>query len=219
MKNFIKLLQTIENHTDDETLAFIIMDHYADIRNAAQNIYNNNTTRKNAVKGYGIPERLKDIQDHDNGLYCDGCTAVSLAMTRPQYDENNTIYKMFKEQFQKKRRPVSLRDSFDYSIAAARCNGWRQGDTDHIIRIEGHIYNLSLVAKVYKCIADNKEVNGCRIEITDDRHPIMILSSRYGVGVVLPICSERPGLYDVTPGDSDLDKIMDRLTERAKKTA
>ena len=219
MKNFIELMRTLENHTDDETLAALIMEYNADVIETAQGLRHNNTTRKNAVKSYSIPENLKKIQDHENGLYCDGVSAVSLARTAPKYDENNSIFKVFKDTLKKTRRPADIRDSFDYAIAAAKCNGWRQGNADHIIRIDGHIYNISLIARVYNCIADNKEFNGCRVELTDDRHPVLVLSSRYGLGIVLPVCSESPGLYDVTPGASDLDRFIDRMTERIKKTA
>ena len=168
----------------------LIYDIRTEIIDTAGALRHNNSTRKQAAKSYigSTPDHLAKQQEPGNGLYTDGHTAISLAVKGAHYKEEGlakTILDIIKD-----RKPADLRDSFDYSIATAKVNGWRQGDTDHYIMVEGHYYNLSLIAKVYNCIADNKQYNGCRVEIqTEGKHPALILSTNYGIGIVLPfIC-------------------------------
>lgn len=80
--------------------------------------------------------------------------------------------------------------------------------------VEGHYYNLSLIARVYNCIADNKTYNGCRLEIqTDAKHPALIMSTQYGIGIVLPFNGPANLTYNVTPREgllSAIDKEIDK---------
>ena len=173
-----------------------------------------------------IPDRLQEKQDAENGIYIDGVTAVSVRTPGARYDENNETVKMFLS-ILKDRRPADMRDSLDYSIAEAKENGWRLGDTDHYITVNGENYNLSLVARIYNIIADPKtEYNGVRWEIetgVDRKHHALILTSKHGIGVVLPFNSSTARMYNVTPGSSNLDDIQGRITaaawNEAEKTA
>lgn len=228
MKKMIELLRTLEGHTDSETMTKLITGIRLDILETAQNIHHNNSTRKAALSSYikSIPDRLQEKQDTENGLYIDGVTAVSVRTPGARYDENNDTVKMFLS-ILKDRKPADMRDSLDYPIAEAKENGWRLGDTDHYITVNGEKYNLSLVARIYNIIADPKsEYNGVRWEIEsgDDRkHHALILTSKHGIGVVLPFNSSTARMYDVTPGASDLDEIQKRISEaawnEAEKTA
>ena len=228
MIRIIELLKKLEGHTDNDTMAEIIAGIRLDILETAQTIKHNNSTRKAALNSYikSIPDRLQEKQDAENGIYTDGTTAVSVRTPGARYDENDDMVKMFLS-ILKDRKPADMRDSLDYSIAEAKENGWRLGDTDHYITVNGERYNLSLVAHIYNIIADPKtEYNGVRweIETGDDRkHHALILTSKHGIGVVLPFNSSITRMYDVTPGSSDLDDIQKRITaaawNEAEKTA
>lgn len=228
MKRTIDLLKKLEGHTDNDTMTEIIAGIRLDILETAQTIKHNNSTRKAALNSYikSIPDRLQEKQDAENGIYIDGTTAVSVRTPGARYDENNDTVKMFLS-ILKDRKPADMRDSLDYSIAEAKENGWRLGDTDHYITANGERYNLSLVARIYNIIADPKtEYNGVRWEIEtgeDRKHHALILTSKHGIGVVLPFNSSITRMYDVTPGSSDLDDIQKRITaaawNEAEKTA
>lgn len=227
MKRIIDLLKKLEGHTDNDTMAEIIAGIRLDIMETAQTIKHNNSTRKAALNSYikSIPDRLQEKQDTENGIYLDGTTAVSVRTPGARYDENNETVKMFLS-ILKNRKPADMRDSLDYPIAEAKENGWRLGDTDHYITVNGEKYNLSLVARIYNIIADPKEYNGVRweIETGDNRkHHALIMTSKHGIGVVLPFNSSIARMYDVTPGSSDLDEIQKRITaaawNEAEKTA
>lgn len=227
MKRIIDLLKKLEGHTDNDTMTDIITGIRLDILETAQTIKHNNSTRKAALNSYikSIPDRLQEKQDTENGIYIDGVTAVSVRTPGARYDENNETVKMFLS-ILKNRKPADMRDSLDYPIAEAKENGWRLGDTDHYITVNGEKYNLSLVARIYNIIADPKEYNGVRweIETGDDRkHHALILTSKHGIGVVLPFNSSINRMYNVTPGASDLDEIQKRITtaawNEAEKTA
>lgn len=228
MKKMIDLLKKLEGHTDNDTMAELIAGIRLDILETAQTIKHSNSTRKAALNSYikSIPDRLQEKQDTENGIYIDGTTAVSVRTPGARYDENNETVKMFLS-ILKNRKPADMRDSLDYSIAEAKENGWRLGDTDHFITVNGERYNLSLVAHIYNIIADPKtEYNGVRweIETGDNRkHHALIMTSKHGIGVVLPFNSSIARMYDVTPGSSDLDEIQKRITaaawNEAEKTA
>lgn len=228
MKRIIELLKKLEGHTDNNTMTEIITGIRLDILETAQTIKHNNSTRKAALSSYikSIPDRLLEKQDTENGIYTDGTTAVSVRTPGARYDENNDMVKMFLS-ILKNRKPIDMRDSLDYSIAEAKENGWRLGDTDHYITVNGETYNLSLVARIYNIIADPKiEYNGVRweIETRDDRKQhALILTSKHGIGVVLPFNSSTDRMYDVTPGLSDIDEIEKRIVavawNEAEKTA
>ena len=228
MIKMIELLKKLEGHTDNDTMTEIITGIRLDILETAQTIKHNNSTRKAALNSYikSIPDRLQEKQDAENGIYIDGTTAVSVRTPGARYDENNDTVKIFLS-ILKDRKPVDMRDSLDYPIAEAKENGWRLGDTDHYITVNGENYNLSLVARIYNIIADPKsEYNGVRWEIEsgeDRKHHALILTSKHGIGVVLPFNSSTARMYDVTPGSSDLDEIQKRITaavwNEAEKTA
>lgn len=228
MKRIIDLLKKLEGHTDNDTMIEIITGIRLDILETAQTIKHNNSTRKAALNSYtkSIPDRLQEKQDTENGIYTDGVSAVSVRTPGAKYDENNEMVKMFLS-ILKDIKPADMRDALDYSIAEAKENGWRLGDTDHYITVNGERYNLSLVAHIYNIIADPKtEYNGVRWEIetgNDRKHHALILTSKHGIGVVLPFNSSTARMYDVTPGSSDLDDIQKRITaaawNEAEKTA
>lgn len=227
MIRMIELLKKLEGHTDNETMIEFITGIRLDILETAQTIKHNNSTRKAALNSYikSIPDRLQEKQDTENGIYLDGTSAVSVRTPGARYDENNETVKMFLS-ILKNRKPADMRDSLDYPIAEAKENGWRLGDTDHYITVNGEKYNLSLVARIYNIIADPKEYNGVRweIETGDNRkHHALIMTSKHGIGVVLPFNSSIARMYDVTPGASDLDEIQKRISEaawnEAEKTA
>ena len=228
MIRMIELLKKLEGHTDNDTMTEIIVGIRFDILETAQTIKHNNSTRKAALNSYikSIPDRLQEKQDTENGIYTDGTTAVSVRTPGARYDENNGIVQMFLS-ILKDRKPADMRDSLDYPIAETKENGWRLGDTDHYITVNGEHYNLSLVARIYNIIADPKtEYNGVRWEIEsgDNRkHHALILTSKHDIGVVLPFNSATARMYDVTPGTSDLDEIQKRIAaaawNEAEKTA
>lgn len=220
MKIF-EVLRTIKDHTDTDTMAKLIYDTRQEIIETAGTLKHNKSTREAAIKAYSnnTPDNLAKMQEPENGLYTEGHTAISIPVKGAKYDGEKGIAKMMLDII-KNKKPTDLRDSFDYSIAAAKVNGWRLGDTDHYIMVEGHYYNLSLIARVYNCIADNKTYNGCRLEIqTDAKHPALIMSTQYGIGIVLPFKCPANLTYNVTPGegllsaiDKDIDKrIMDGI--------
>ena len=216
-KNFFELYKVLEKHTDEETLSYLIYNYYQEVIDEAQKIKHNNTTRAAALKSYVSECNANGLKpDPDNGLYCEGHTAVNIPVKGAKYDDNNTIVKCFMDFLKGARCPVDFRDTIDYAIATAKCNGWRLGDTNFYIKINGAYYNLSLVARVYNCIADPKNnINGVRIEqdINENKphYAKLLLSSKYGLGLVLPFNSEcGAGLYDVTPGDDTLKKMIDR---------
>ena len=213
MKLF-EIFRTINKHTDAETLSYLLYQARKEIIETAETLKHNKTTREAAVKSYinNTPDNLAKVQEPENGLYCEGHTAISLPVKGASYDKEKGIAKMILDTFQNKK-PVDLRDSFDYSIAAAKVNGWRLGDIDHYIVVGGHYYNLSLIARVYNCIADNKTRNGCRLEIeTGKPHPALIMSTTCGIGIVLPFVCPGNLTYNVTPGEgfiSELEKDVE----------
>lgn len=220
MKNFIELYKVLEGHTDEETLSYLIYDHMQKIIDKVQEIRHNKSTRAAALKSY-----IKTVgsikQDEENGIFCDGKTALSIACKVSKYDETAPGFKPIMEVIKSERKPAPLRDSISYAIASARVNGWKQGDTDHYIRVGEAYYNLSLVAKVFNCIADPKNFNECDIEQTiNDNKSILMLRTRYGVGIVLPFIPQTlAGCYDVTPGDGTLEHMIKRHEERIKTAA
>lgn len=222
MIKMVDLLRKLEGHTDTDTMSELITKIRLDIRETVNGIHHNKTTRAAALKSYekNIPDRLKDKQNPEIGIYIDGVSAVSVTTPGARYDEDNETVKMFLS-ILKGRRPAYMRDSLDYSIAEAKENGWRLGDTDHYITVNGSTYNLTLVARIYNILVDpKKEINGVRWEIeTDKTHPALILTSQHGIGVVLPFTNSTTKLYDVTPGASSLDEIQKRITETMWKEA
>ena len=138
MKKMIDLLKKLEGHTDNDTMVEIIAGIRLDILETAQTIKHNNSTRTAALNSYikSIPDRLQEKQDAENGIYTDGTTAVSVRTPGARYDENNNMVKMFLS-ILKDRKPADMRDALDYSIAEAKENGWRLGDTDHYITVNG----------------------------------------------------------------------------------
>ena len=224
MKKMIDLLRTLNGHTDNEIMLDLIAGIRTDIYNTVQTIHHNNTTRKAALNSYikNIPDNLKNKQLPESGVYIDGVTAVALNTPGARYNEDDETVKIILSII-KDKKPADMRDSLDYPIAEAKENGWRLGDTDHYIVMEGETYNLSIVARVYNMIADpKKEYNGVRWEIeTGDnkKHHALILTSRYGIGVVLPFNNNTDKLYNVTPGASSLDEIQKEITDAAWKEA
>jgi len=223
MKKMIELLRKIEGHTDNDTMIDLIGDARLDILEILKSIKHNNTTRKAALESYkkSIPDHLQKKQIPESGVYVDGVTAVNVRTPGARYDEENDTIKMIL-QIIKNKKPADMRDSLDYPIAEAKYNGWRLGDRDHYIVVNGETYNLSLVAKVYNILADSKDLYGVRWEIEtgeDKRHHALILSSKHGLGVVLPFNNSIERLYNVTPGGSSLDEIQNRTTEEAWKEA
>ena len=210
MRNFVELYKILKDHTDEETLSYLVYEHREEIINELKKIKHNNTTRKAALESY--KKNVGKIeQDAENGIYCDGHTAISLAVTNPHYNEELGAFKYLYECVKAKRRPAPLKDSIGYAIASARIDGWKIGDTTHYIRVGDATYNLSLVVKVFNVIADPKNYNDCDIEIVHNDNPelaILLLRTRYGFGIVLPFRSNKIGLYDVTPGESTLDKMI-----------
>lgn len=220
MKNFIELYKVLEGHTDEETLSYLIYDHQHEITDKAQEIRHNKSTRAAALKSY-----IKTVgslrQDEENGIYCDGKTALSIACKVSKYDETAPGFKPIMEVIKSGRKPATLRDSITYAIASARVNGWKQGDTDHYIRVGEAYYNLSLVAKVFNCIADTKSYNECDIEQTiNGDKSIIMMRTRYGIGIVLPFIPQTlAGCYDVTPGEGTFEKLIKRHEERIREAA
>ena len=211
---FLEIMRTFKEDITAEAQARLFSDFRAEVFQTLKTLRHNNTTRAAAVKSYKgyIPEHLAKIQDDDNGLYTDGFSALSVNVKGAKYDDNNAIVKHFKNIFEHKQR-AELRDSIDYSIAIAKNNGWRIGDTDHYIIVNDCYYNLSLVARAFNCIADNKVFNDCDIwQQTDTKYKALLLSSKYGMALVLPFAAPGNLTYNVTPGDGlvdDLEKVND----------
>ena len=219
MKNFIELYKVLRDHTDMETLSFLVEDYQQEIVDTVMEIKHNNTTRKLAVDSYKkicLASGVK--QDIENGIMCEGHSAVSLAVKSPKYNEECPAFKFLLETVKSDKRPVCLKDSIDYSIATAKVNGWKMGDTDFFIRIGENKYNLSLVARIFNMIADPKNYNDCDLFIANGN--ILMLRTQYGFGIVLPFVSNNPGFYDVTPGDNSfVDMIKADFDKAVKEVA
>ena len=224
MKNFIELYKVLDGHTDDETLEYLIFNYLQDVVEKAQEIKHNKTTRESALNSYKKVCENKGVRiDPDNGIYCDGHTALSLNVNHPAYDETLPAFKCLHDVIKSNRKPEPLRDSINYAIAAAKVNGWKMGDNNYYITVGKATYNLSLVARIFNCIADNKTFNDCNIEqvISDNpQNAILVLRSRYGFGIILPFRHENmAGFYDVTPAAGTLDKLIEKHENKIKEVA
>lgn len=217
MKNFIELFKVLENHTDYETLAYLMGEHRQEIIDEAMKIKHNNSTRKAALSSY-----IKGVghikQDEEGGIYCDGHSVVNVCVKSPRYNEEAPGFKFLLEAIKAEKHPAPLRASVDYAIATAKCNGWKMGDTNFFVKIGASTYNLSLLAKVFNCIADPKTYNDVRIEqINGDREGCerLLLSTQYGVGLVLPFkYNGVGGFYNVTPSEGALETLQKRLDDK-----
>lgn len=215
----LEILRTLRGKTDVDTMNIIINSFRDEVGQTWNGIKNNNTTRAAAVKSYkgNTPGHLAKMQDDDNGLFTDGFTALSLPVKGAKYPDDNTIVKHFKGILQNKTR-VDLKTSINYSIATAKCNGWRLGDTDHYIKVNDCYYNLSLVARGFNCIADPKTYNDCDIwqdNTPGNKYKALLLSSKYGLYMVLPFAAPGNLTYNVTPGEGLFDDIQKENKEIA----
>lgn len=213
----LEILRTLRGKTDVDTMNIIINSFRDEVGQTWSGIKNNNTTRAAAVKSYkgNTPKHLANKQDDANGLYCDGVSALNIPVKGAKYDENNDIVKFFMD-ILKNKVPVDLKTSINYSIATAKCNGWRLGDTDHYIRVNDCYYNLSLVARGFNCIADPKTYNDCNVyQAKEGKYKALLLTSKYGLYMVLPFAMPGNLAYDVTPCDGLFDEIQKENEEIA----
>lgn len=218
MKNFIELYKILRNHTDMETLSFLVNDYHQEITDTLMEIKHNNTTRKAAVDSYKKICQASNVkQDIENGIMCEGHSAVSLAVKSPKYYEECPAFKFLLETIKSDKKPVCLKDSIDYSIATAKVNGWKMGDTDFLIRVGDNKYNLSLVARIFNMIADPKNYNDCDLFLCGQDNKVLMLRTQYGIGIVLPFVNNLPGYYDVTPGDNAFETMTKEDFDKAIK--
>ena len=219
----LEILRTLRGKVDTATMTALLNQFRDEVGQTWNGIKNNKTTRAAAVKSYkgNTPKHLASKQDDANGLYCDGVSALSVSVKGAKYDDNNDIVKFFKEIFENKTR-VDLKTSINYSIATAKCNGWRLGDTDHYIMVNGFYYNLSLVARGFNCIADSKMYNDCDVwqETTPGKkYKALLLSSKYGLYMVLPFAAPANKTYNVTPREGLFDEIWTENDDAICKAA
>lgn len=218
MRNFIELYRMLKGHTDEETLASLIFEYRMEINETAMELKHNNTTRKAALESYKKICKATNIpQDEENGLYCEGHSAVCVNVPRPHYNEEHPVFKCLFKVVKEMKRPTPLKDSIDYSIAMAKVNGWKLGDDTHYITVDGNTYNLTLVARIFNIIADNNNFNGSDVMMGSNKE--LIIKSKYGFGIVLPFIHNTCGKYDVTPGEGDLEKIENDNIESIKGVA
>lgn len=208
MRNIIELYKVLRGHTDEETLTYLVSEYRQEIIETAMDIKHTDSTRRQAVESYKkICNQAGIDGDYENGIMCDKVSAVSLAVSKPNYNTESSVFKFLSNVIKMERVPYYLKDSIDYAIATAKVNGWKIGDTNFTIRVGENRYNLTLVARIFNMIADKRNFNDCDLFLVGADKAILMLRTQYGFGVVLPVMGTI-GTYDVTPGDSKFDEMI-----------
>lgn len=160
----------------------------------------NKTTRKNAVKAYSGRENFM-MDENTKGLYCDGVSILYTSEDAAYTTSKTTDISKFMKEFLQNKKPTEVHMKESYAIA--KNLGWSAGsvnkDKPYYIEIEGNFFNFSLVWSLFSCIADNSnKYNPVTVEIQTNKKPgnnALIMSSKYGIAVVLPFCTGDHGSY------------------------
>lgn len=186
MKNYYELLKLIDDASVKRILSNDFNNDY--VENYGK-IQINNSTRKQARKAYFNKKYIRTDTDI-KGLYCTPETILNIPEETEKHGTDCTI-KTQALKMLKNRKPVDcyIRES----IAIAKTIGWKPStnytkDKPYHININGSCYDISLVYDVFMAIADKKTDGGCTVEQSEVENgkSALILSSKYGLAVVLP---------------------------------
>jgi hypothetical protein len=219
MKNFYQLINLFgfSNISAIQELTEDIKNDFADAYHAIQI---NKTTRSNAFKKYvSRPNVMKDRAISD--VYSDGHTIVSTKENVADIERTAQIADIITGAFST-AQPVDL--YLRESAAVARIMGWKPGNTDYYLNVDGTIFCWDLVYSVYSCIADSDKTRlteYCSLTKFSGRNAL-IMRGKHGIGLVLPLASDKcPDSMDVNFRHyvDTLNKIDSELVNQALKTA
>jgi hypothetical protein len=192
MMNYYELFNAIKDTDAKMVLLQNFKEAFAENYKAMQA---NNTTRKQARKSYFSDEYIRTDKDV-KGVYTNGTSILVLNDEINEYGKECHIAEHATEVLKGAQEEEFCH--IKASIAVARSLGWKPNDTKYLIEIDGAWYNLSLVYKLYSCIAvsDKDGYMTVKQKKIDNRITDLILQTQYGTAIILPVLNHCNKDYD-----------------------
>lgn len=153
--NFINLLSILKDQIDHDTFTRLHDDFISDYQANYKALRPCKSTMEKAIRRYTSKATLKDEK---TATYTAGGATVLLLDT-PRQDaepENLRTADLSTKIIEswKGRRPT---DSYFFDDIALYKTLNKQEKQNYFLKLDGHLYNASLVAEMVECIADNKD--------------------------------------------------------------
>lgn len=216
MLNYYELLDLI--NTDEMT------DNDYNLLTALRESFNNDfvdnlkgikTTPYSVKQGITAFMKICKFKDTKNpGLYVTVCQVLSLSAACKDDDgiKENNLSNIVNGFLTAEKKPCEI--YLKESIAVAKSLGYKYGDNDFMVEVDGNFYAVDRLYEIFRCLGDNCEY--CQLLTSDyykqGRQPLLLQGDN-SFGVILPvIVSAIPKKYDCTfkhyiENEKSLDKI------------
>ena len=182
MMNYYELFNAIKDTDAKRILLENLKEAFSENCNAMQA---NNTTRKQAQKSYFSNKNIHTDKDI-GGLFTDGVSILNLPSEKNEHGTKCNVKDRAIEAIKDKQPAGVLYEYIRRSIAVAKSLGWKPKDGKYVIEINGAWYDMTLVYRLYSCIADKK---GCEVyqKQINPSCTYLILRTQYGIAIILPL--------------------------------
>ena len=213
--NTIRLLEMIKNQIDYSTFQAIQSDFFDSFNNEYGKISTCKSARERAIKRYISNATHKDQRP---GTYTNGKTALLIRQDyndiEPKNIQTTDLGKLITDMW-KNKRPTHC---YFFDCVALYKTLKKQESLEYLLPIDGHYYNIALVAEMLECIADSKEAY-VSAEICENG--ALLLKQKYAA-LVLPVMrSGLPITHNVNMQDflKYINDIEKSFIEDIKKSA
>lgn len=182
MMNYYELISAIKDMDAKKILFENLNENFSENYKA---IHANNTTRKQAQKSYFSSKNIHTDKDV-SGLFTDGVSILNLPSEKNEHGTKCNIKDRAMEAIKDKRPSGLCYDYIECSIAVAKSLGWKPKDGKYVIEINGAWYDMTLVYKLYSCIADKECCEVYQKQITPSC-TYLLLRTKYGLAIILPL--------------------------------
>lgn len=214
MLNYYELLDLIntdEMTDNDYTLLTTLRESFN--KDFVDNLKTIKTTPSSVKQGVTAFMKICKFKDAKNpGLYVTDCQVLSLSAACKDDDgiKENNLSNIVNDFITAEKKPCDI--YLKESIAVAKSLGYKYGDSNYKIEIDGNYYVLDRLYEIFRCLGDNCEYCKVILGAKQGRQPLL-LQGNNSFGVVLPVLvSAIPKKYDCTfkhyiENEKSLDKI------------
>lgn len=216
MLNYYELLDLIntdEMTDNDYTLLTALRESFNN--DFVDNLKTIKTTPSSVKQGITAFMKICKFKDAKNpGLYVTDCQVLSLSAACK--DDNGVktadLTKTIETLLSANKKPCDI--YLKESIAVAKSLGYKYGDNDFMVEVDGNFYAVDRLYEIFRCLGNDCQY--CQLLTSDyykqGRQPLL-LSGKDSFGVILPVIRNNlPKKYDCTfkhyvENEKSLDKI------------
>ena len=182
----LNLINTDEMTSNEKNIVSAIRDDFRnDFADNCKNIKSTAYTVKQGIDAFIKHCKFKD--ETIKGLYCTDCQILSVtAACNDDGVKTNNLSNLVKPFLDSNKTPCDL--YLKESLAVAKSLGYKYGDKDYMVEVDGNFYAMDRLYEVFRCLGSDCEYGEL---LTSDyykkgRQPLMI-KGKNSFAIVLPV--------------------------------